>query len=178
MKKNGKYYCGIGSRATPDDIQALMLALGCLLGRLGYCLRSGGADGADKAFESGADIDKSPKEIFIPWKGFNGNSGSVYPLPPQAFDIVNEIHPAPHKLTDAARRLHARNCQQILGPNLDSPSAFVICWTPGGEIVGGTATAIRLAMKHNIPVCNLGNPEHLAGATKRIQELKKEVGDI
>jgi tRNA A37 N6-isopentenylltransferase MiaA len=31
----------------------------------------------------------------------------------------------------------------------------VICWTPGGKTVGGTATAIRLAERNQIEVINL-----------------------
>lgn len=50
---------------------------------------------------------------------------------------------------------HARNCHQVLGANLDSPVDFVLCWTPGGATTGGTATAIKLARKHNIPVINM-----------------------
>jgi len=34
-------------------------------------------------------------------------------------------------------------------------SSFIICWTPKGKPVGGTATAIKLAKKVNIEVINL-----------------------
>ena len=52
--------------------------------------------------------------------------------------------------------MHSRNCHQILGYDLKSPVDCVITWTPNGNIQGGTATAIKLAIKHNIPVFNLG----------------------
>ena len=39
------------------------------------------------------------------------------------------------------------------------------CWTPGGEAVGGTATAIKVATAHGIPVFNLHNPTPLFGST-------------
>lgn len=57
---------------------------------------------------------------------------------------------------DWSRGMHSRNCHQILGCDLQSPVDAVICWTPNGKIQGGTATAIKLAMKYNIPVFNLG----------------------
>lgn len=55
-----------------------------------------------------------------------------------------------------SRGMHSRNCHQILGWDLQSPVDAVICWTPNGNIQGGTATAIKLAMKYDIPVFNLG----------------------
>lgn len=58
-----------------------------------------------------------------------------------------------------ARGMHSRNCHQILGYDLKSPVDCVICWTPEGKIQGGTATAIKLAMKYDIPVFNLGLPD-------------------
>jgi hypothetical protein len=33
---------------------------------------------------------------------------------------------------------------------------FVLCWTPGGKDVGGTAQALRIARHYDIYVCNLG----------------------
>ncbi len=48
--------------------------------------------------------------------------------------------------------LQARNCYQILGEDLKTPSLFVVCWHTGS---GGTTQAVRLARKHNIPVFNL-----------------------
>ena len=43
----------------------------------------------------------------------------------------------------------------------DKLSSFVVCWTPNGELSGGTAQAMRVAMKLNIPIFNLGNREDL-----------------
>ena len=48
-----KYFAGIGSRETPQDILKLMTKSAYRLEQLGYVLRSGGARGADKAFELG-----------------------------------------------------------------------------------------------------------------------------
>ena len=59
------------------------------------------------------------------------------------------------------KALHSRNAMQVLGFDLDDPVDFVLCWTPGGNKLGGTATAIRIAEDHNVPVYNLGNPETL-----------------
>lgn len=51
-----KTYEGIGSRNTPEDFKYLLFHAAKTLAMKGYTLRSGGADGADSAFEAGADI--------------------------------------------------------------------------------------------------------------------------
>ena len=70
--------------------------------------------------------------------------------------IASEVHPAWDRCNEWARGMHSRNCHQILGYDLQSPVDAVICWTPNGKIQGGTATVIRIAMKYDIPVFNLG----------------------
>lgn len=157
------YYTGIGSRKTPDIICQFMKQQACLLGSAGMILRSGGADGADSAFEYGAVNFK--KEIYLPWSKFNNRIESFeyislnkmdFQLRLQAQEIAASVHPAWNRLSDVAIKLHTRNVFQVLGRDLNAPSKIVICWTPNGEIVGGTATAIKIAMKHGIPVWNLG----------------------
>lgn len=71
-----------------------------------------------------------------------------------AKSVMGESHWS--RCNEWARGMHSRNCHQILGYDLESPVSCVICWTPEGKVVGGTATAIKLAMKYNIPVFNLG----------------------
>lgn len=48
-----------------------------------------------------------------------------------------------------------RNVLQILGGDFETPVERVVCWTLGGRVVGGTATALRLAMQYDIPIVNL-----------------------
>lgn len=55
----------------------------------------------------------------------------------------------------------ARNAQIILGATLTKPAQQVICWTPGGVAIGGTAVGIRLAMAYWLPVWNLGLPDEM-----------------
>lgn len=57
-------YAGIGSRKTPKNVLDFMFEIGKELALLGYVLRSGGAEGADSAFEKGADSVKGMKEIY------------------------------------------------------------------------------------------------------------------
>lgn len=148
---------GIGSRQTPEHIQVDMTRIGAWCRRNKIGLRSGHADGADWAFEQGA---QEFCICYLPWARFNQELKSearmvLFQWSPAVDAIVSEIHPASERLTDPVRLLHGRNVWQILGMGLNKPSDAVVCWTPDGKTVGGTATAIRLAEKHNIPVFNL-----------------------
>ena len=157
------YYTGIGSRETPTEILNIMNLVAIKLQNLGYILRSGGAPGADLAFEEGI----SNKDIYIPWRGFNGSKSSLINQLPKAFELASEHHPAWNRLTEPVRKLMARNAHQVLGHNLDIKSKFVICWTPDGaqsssertSRTGGTGLAISLASSLGIKVFNLQNQE-------------------
>jgi len=148
------YYAGIGSRETPAEVLKLMTAIAQRLSKLGYSLRSGGAEGADIAFESGA----AAKQIFLPWNSFNDKyaDGSSYIIPPLNTELAEQFHPAASKLSQGALKLMSRNSYQVLGPTLDDPVDFVLCWTKQGTLAGGTAQAMRIAMHHNIPIFNFG----------------------
>ncbi len=87
--------------------------------------------------------------------------------------IASEVHPAWDKCNECARGMHSRNCHQILGYDLQSPVDAVICWTPDGAVVGGTATAIRISMKAGIPIFNLGTKDK----ESVLQSIKKFLED-
>lgn len=159
------FYTGIGSRETPQEVMEEMSLLASCFALRGWTLRSGGADGADLAFEYGCG--DGAKEIFLPWKGFNNNASDLYEIPDAAYEIAAKYHPAWLKLKTPTRRLMARNVQQVLGKNLDSPSSFVVCYTKDGceshkdrtQSTGGTGQAISIASKHKIPVINLNHED-------------------
>lgn len=160
MTQTTKYYTGVGSRSTPSDILTLMTALAAKLEADEYALRSGGADGADKAFEAGTS---GSATIYLPWPYFNDCSSAYTEPTPQAVALAATVHPNWSACSRAAKLLHARNCHQVLGWELTTPSQFCLCWTPDGaqaeaectRQTGGTATAIRLACRHGVPVFNL-----------------------
>lgn len=161
---NQKYYAGIGSRRTPDAILEVMTNLAAKLSERGFILRSGGAKGADTAFEAGAN-----NKIIYYINQFTINGKDEYRYNPENLKearikmVYHEIHPAWQYLKEYAKELHTRNVFQVLGENLNEPSKFVICWTPDGaetvtecsRVTGGTGTAIKLADTYNIPVFNL-----------------------
>ena len=170
-------YAGIGSRGTPAPVLALMTRLAGRLAAHGYTLQSGGAPGADQAFEVGAGASKT---IFLPWPHFQSRrSASTDHDRPSAetFRIAATLHPVWTRLSSAAQALMARNVHQILGADLRSPVDFVACWTPDGceserersRATGGTGQAIALADRWGIPIYNLARPTAMARLAERVQ---------
>jgi len=158
-----KFYAGIGSRKAPQDIQDRMWAIAIVLEIKGYTLRSGNAIGSDQAFSSGV---KSEAQIWLPYYGFNKGFSNRYPKhiyevifpdDKEAFASIAKYHPKMNSLNSNSLKLMARNYRQIVGRNGEANSEFVLCWTPGGEIVGGTGQAIRIAQDLGIPVYNMFN---------------------
>lgn len=150
-------YTGIGARQTPANTLTAFTTIASFLESMNFTLRSGGADGCDSAFEAGVS-DPANKEIYLPWAGFNGNDSSLWKIGQDALNMAEDYHPAWHRCSPAAKSFHARNCYQVLGKDLISPAEFIICWTVNGEVVGGTGQALRIAIAHDIPIVNFGDP--------------------
>lgn len=156
-----KYYAGIGSRETPPHIFDKMTKLaGELRETNRFILRSGGANGADTAFERGAG---EQKEIWLPWQGFNNNNSPLYlpetleryPVCKRALEIAEYYHPTWDRLKYGAKRMMVRNVFQVFGKMLQFPVDFIVCWTYDGKASGGTGQAMRIARDYNIPIFNL-----------------------
>ena len=146
-KAVGNIYAGIGSRETPKEILELMTLAAKAFADKGFTLRSGGAIGADIAFEKGCGTNK---EIF-----------RAKDCTEAAKEMTSKYHPAWGKCNDYARNLHGRNCQILLGRDVTNPEPvkFVLCWTKDGKDTGGTGQAIRIATDMGIPVYNLYHRE-------------------
>jgi len=134
-----------------------MTRVATYLAKEGMVLRSGGADGADTAFERGADQGAGGKEIFLPWRGFNDHPSRLYQIPRKAYALVDQYHVGAPRMKQSVRKLMARNCQQILGQHLDDHARFVICWTPGGLGGGGTGFGLKLAHIFGIDHFDIGS---------------------
>lgn len=166
-------YAGIGARETPEDICRKMSQASKAMAELGFCLRSGGAKGADSAFEDGVLQSNAWKEwaakqhndaanaaddpfrkIYLPFKGFNRHRGSIIGSTKEARLIAKDFHPKWQILSHRGRDFHARNVYQMLGRSLNDLSRFVLCWTEDGKIQGGTGQALRIAEAFSVPILN------------------------
>ena len=144
----------------------------------GWTLRSGHAQGADRAFEVGAG---GRAVIYLPSPTFGQRpyrdkrtgevdpgmklSGEAVCLPEQwrghyqtlQLSGIRSMHAG---VQEFVRLLHGRNFAQVFGhdePDFSEPSRFVLCWRPEpeGQPQGGTATAVLLARRQGIEVRNL-----------------------
>lgn len=143
-------YAGIGSRQSPADIIALMERVAAHLAKQGNMLYSGGADGADTAFEDGCKSVNGDMTIFLPSAGWNRRPRKepyVVPDWTPAIEIASKAHPGWMYLGEFVQKLHARNVHQVLGTDLKSPVDFVVCWTPDGAI-----TKNETSKKQAVPV--------------------------
>ena len=152
-------YAGIGARATPTTVLTAMTVMAGWLAKTGWHLASGGADGADTAFAGGSPAGQ--RTLYLPWRGYNGHQGpDCRALTPDELSacmaVAARLHPAWHRCSPAARKLHARNSAILLQPSLDRSVDAVIAFTFGGAISGGTGMGLRIAAEHGIPVLNLG----------------------
>lgn len=139
------YYAGIGSRQTPEDILKLMTVMASVFCSIGVCLRSGGALGADLAFEQGVN-NNALKDIYY---ASDATSDS--------FALSSRYHGGWNSLDSYSKKLHGRNAQILLGRDLQLPVGFIVCWTPGGKVSGGTGQALRISVDYGIPVYNLAD---------------------
>jgi len=157
------FYTGIGSRHTPNHILGQMIKIAYFLNTHEFTLRSGGADGADSAFEAGVDRAPNPtlKEIYLPYQNFNNRRSALFPPSDRAYQLAEKYHPRWHKLSPVVKALMARNTHQVLGQDLNTPSAFTVCYTLDGQDSGGTGQALRLCRDLDIPVFNLYNSSTL-----------------
>lgn len=156
-------YAGIGSRQTPKLILDFIRMFAMRMGDMGWQLRSGGAIGADLAFERGARHSRM------------GDLPKIYrpeEATPEAIELASKFHPNWKACDDYTRRLHGRNAMIVLGGDLKYPVDKVVCWTLDGRTDGGTGMGLRIAIAYKIPIINLGSPEGWDAGVRVFKEGK------
>jgi hypothetical protein len=171
------FYAGIGSRKTPQACLDFMTKIGRVCTKKDLILRSGGAVGADQAFERGCDLEGGQKEIWTP--------KSQYIVEHEwAIEKAKAVcweYPL-HKMKPYTRSLIIRNMYQIFGddPEHIKPVKFVVFYCEGdplmqGKLSGGTRYAVRAAHNYNIPHYNLRTHQlHFANVLKAFPDVWDE----
>lgn len=164
-------YAGIGARNAPQSAKNLMGAIAYACAKHGYTLYTGAAKGADQAFAEGCIRGGGRVVLCLPWPNYEHKwiaalqekalktgalievtvIGEDPALAHLAYESVVQFHPNFNALTQGVQKLHARNYLVLY------KAKQVVCWTPGGQTVGGTGQGIRLAQYHNTHITNLGN---------------------
>lgn len=158
-------YVGAGMSTAPQEILDLMEDAAQALAAEGLHLRAGCGLGPTEVF-----IREARKygtcSIFIPALTFGNLSvdqpGVYGPFTEGFADIqhatnyARKFHPSWPGLAGSVQMLMTAVSYQFLGPQLDDPPRFVLCWTPDG--IGGDTTGqiIRLAQAFNITIFDLG----------------------
>lgn len=181
-RKKELIIAGIGSRSMKNNADASNLfrkifnAFDSLNSdNLKIILRSGGAEGADSIAEHSFS---GEKQIILPWEGFNGKHVGeiIYNDDKEASDLVTQIHPAPEKLSQGARKCLERDVWQILGPPDEKTrrkTDVVICWMESGK-KSGTAFTANVAETFGVPVFNIAETDDLERLRVLFKDLKNE----
>lgn len=166
----------VGSRKAPDYALDYARIIGIQLAQSGEEMFSGGALGMDDAWEK-AYIEAGRSDlmnIILPKHRFGNKVDDGYNyleitrydemLLGYADELIQEVHEYYHKLDGFSYWAHIRNCFQVLGHDLKTPSTECFLYAPvkGSGVTGGTSTAYNLCKKFNIPTYNIADSRDLA----------------
>jgi predicted NAD-dependent protein-ADP-ribosyltransferase YbiA (DUF1768 family) len=177
-------YGAVGSRSLPRNHPLARLAEGTAarLERLGYVQYSGGADGADRAFERG--VSKSTNKIvFRPEYDRDKQLPAGYmvidgPKAREARSIAMAVTSDFTKLDQWGQDLHTRNAFQVLGPDLKRPVEFLLAIPKAEppERVRGTRATMAMAAANGIEVIDLTNRDQRREFLERLTKMEQERG--
>jgi hypothetical protein len=165
-------YAGLGNQDAPEEVLKQIERLAKHLESLGYTVRTSGGQGPEEYFER-----VEAKEVFIPWKNFNGRQSKLSRNANEALDVVKRLSPSFDTLKPAVQAIIAVKAHVILGKDLKSPIKFLVVWSQDGAETakectaktGFVSTAIKLADGLKIPVFNLKRPDALERIKARLE---------
>lgn len=185
---------GVGSRGAPAEIKPLFLDIFECLTDDNFQLTSGDAEGPDEWAHEGAmrsaNYGLVGAHIFLAWNGVKRHDGTYrYEDGHTFFDAskfenweqAGEIAVAARGSWEGLKRggiaLHTRNAYQILSRSLERPVKQTICWAEPvgkkGNVRGGTNTAHRISLDHNVPIINLATEEGMQRAMEYLRRKGK-----
>jgi hypothetical protein len=131
--------------------------------------RSGGAAGADIAFETGFRSTRGSFAVFRP-RPLATMRAEMDLFDREVRPIAGAHMPSIFGMSAGNAGLLARNMNQVLGADLRSPCDFVVCWTPTLDYrsreAGGTRYACLLAQARGIPIFNIADSEQFDSLLK------------
>lgn len=181
----------------PDDKLELLKKVANGLFSKGYIYRSPD-DTKSKTDEAIRAIEGARVKLFKPFSKFTGSDQGYQVESKETTRLAYEVACGVKKnfieLKDIIRCFYARTVQTLLGKDCDDPSNILIIYTPEGtttfskafkvENAGNVIFPMQIAIKSNIPICNLGSDKFLedlktiltaTGSTGTMEpEVKKE----
>lgn len=160
-----KFYAGIGSRKLSASELALCRDIGEYLANLGWTLQTGACTGADQAFANGALHANGKVLLCLPWDSYEkdwvswarkkkADTLTLNNSHEHAWTSIKD-HPAYNKLSQGAKRLHARNYLIVQNTQL------VLAWPKKNQWgqLGGTGRGMDIANQMGIELLNLNSLE-------------------
>ena len=158
----------------PDDKLELLKKVANGLFSKGYIYRSPD-DTKSKTDEAIRAIEGARVKLFKPFSKFTGSDQGYQVESKETTRLAYEIACGVKKnfieLKDIIRCFYARTVQTLLGKDCDDPSNILIIYTPEGtttfskafkvENAGNVIFPMQIAIKSNIPICNLGSDKFL-----------------
>ncbi|UFP94580.1 hypothetical protein [Gloeobacter morelensis] len=171
-----RFYTGVGSTEPPPDVAALVILVAQHLAGQGMVVRTGHDKGTDAAFATAAAAES--RRIYVPHSGAGGYQDGLVVCDPEtiarATRLAASVHPHWKSYNNFQRRAHTRRVFQLLGEDLDSPSAYVICFVPedgDGKIQGSARTILALAQVQRIECYNLAELQTRTRFRQRLAEI-------
>lgn len=178
MNQN-KYFTGVGSRETPNEICEIMKLIGKKLDERGWILRSGGAKPKRKSnttFSADLSFEALVKNKYIyTVRNFDFSEPNYSFCRNEVISVLDKHLNLDNNYDKFCQTLLLRDINQVLGSPKTSTekSKFLICWTKSENYndssLGGTRIAVRCALKHGIKVYNLVNNSTLEMIKKRLE---------
>lgn len=158
----------------PDDKLELLKKVANGLFSKGYIYRSPD-DTKSKTDEAIRAIEGARVKLFKPFSKFTGSDQGYQVESKETTRLAYEVACGVKKnfieLKDIIRCFYARTVQTLLGKDCDDPSNILIIYTPEGtttfskafkvENAGNVIFPMQIAIKSNIPICNLGSDKFL-----------------
>lgn len=160
--RNAKSITLIGSRKTTERIDDISIQLGEKLSNAGLTGYSGGAPGMDSNFMK--RYQKELSKIILPSAfsfGLVANGKDLINYQEldymKARSIAQEVAGNFDGLSESIQHLFSRNVVQVLRETIDNPTDLCLFWAKEQYfcVKGGTAIAIRVARRYNVPCFNL-----------------------
>lgn len=152
-------YAGLAARMTPPVVQETLTQIVSRLDSLGLILRTGDRGGGQRALRDGA---RGARTRIIRLGGDDAIIARSKRIAHERLDY-SHFRCSPDRVPEASFDELGRIVRIVLGPQLNDPAAFLLCWTKrrkrGRKKVrhGDTAFARTIARAHGVPLFDLSD---------------------
>ena len=171
MPSQNRSYVGVGIGDTTNEIKSIVKQITEVLNEANYVLRSDGEQGISSLFIKHA----KEKEIYLPYKDYNGYESEYHKSTREAEYIASRFHPCFYELKIDEKKIVSRYSHVVLGHDLRQPASFIICYTEDkvesvkdkAAYTGILGQVIAIGSAMAIPIYNLAKEDCVERLNKR-----------